>query len=168
MLRALPLAARTGGSSTVLDLITMALKIALFDWSRKSELTADRAGLLVSQDPQVAVRTMLKLAGGSVGARDSLNVEQFLQQADDYEEMGNNLLDAIYMMEMTIYQTHPFPALRAREMDRWSRSDQYRAILTGDYPRTESAEQEERRCAKCAAPVSNPVFRFCPECGESL
>jgi hypothetical protein len=37
---------------------------ALMEWSRKSELSADRAGLLATQDPSVAFRVHMKLASG--------------------------------------------------------------------------------------------------------
>jgi Zn-dependent protease with chaperone function len=150
-----------------LGLITEALKLALYDWSRKSELSADRAGLLVAQDPQVAVGALLKLAAGPTGASHTLSLDEFLKQADEYEDMSSNILDAFYAFEIMKFQTHPFPALRAREINRWSETEEYRAILQGEYPRVDS-ESLDRRCPKCAALIWNPVFRFCPECGGPL
>ena len=150
-----------------IGLVTEALKYALFDWFRKSELSADRAGLLVSQDPAVSASILLKLAAGSTGATHKLDLQEFLKQADDFDDMGTSILDAFYTFEMTRFQTHPFPALRAREIKRWGESDEYRYILQGDYARTETSGAE-RRCPKCATPVYNPVFRFCPECGEEM
>ena len=41
-----------------------AIVAALMEWSRKSELSADRAGLLATQDPAVAFRVHMKLASG--------------------------------------------------------------------------------------------------------
>lgn len=149
------------------NLLSQALLYAFYDWFRKSELTADRAGLLVSQDQDVSVRSLLKLAGGAQRTRDQLNVEEFLKQADDYEDMDESLLNVLYKFEMTRFQTHPFPALRAREVSRWAVSEEYRRILHGDYPRTEEGPAV-RRCPRCAAAVDNPLFRFCPECGETL
>lgn len=148
------------------NLLTQALIYAFYDWSRKSELTGDRAGLLAVQNPDVSLRTLLKLAGGVRGQTEPLNLEEFLKQADDYEDMGTNLLDMLYMWEMTRYQTHPFPALRAREVQRWSQSEEYRAILRGEYPSVDAAK--ERHCPRCATVVTNSLFRFCPECGEDL
>ncbi|MBO0843605.1 MAG: M48 family metallopeptidase, partial [Nocardioides sp.] len=45
---------------------------ALMEWSRKAELSADRAGLLATQDPAVALRVHMKLAGG--GHLDDLDL----------------------------------------------------------------------------------------------
>src|SRR5205823_12918167 len=130
-------------------------------------MSADRAGLLVTQDPDISVRILLKLAAGSTGATQILSEEEFLKQADEFEDMGSSILDAFYAFEMMRFETHPFPALRAREIKRWSDTEEYGAILRGDYPRVPS-NAAERRCPKCATPVLNPVFRFCPECGAPL
>ncbi len=40
------------------------IRLALLEWSRKAELSADRAGLLCSQDRDETLRIYLKLAGG--------------------------------------------------------------------------------------------------------
>lgn len=146
--------------------VSQALIYAFYDWSRKSELTADRAGLLVTQDPSVAVRTLLKLAGGAQATTDQISVEEFLKQADDYEDMGADILNRFYKFNMTLEQTHPFPALRAREVDTWFLSPEYKRIIQGEYPRNTAAK--ERRCPHCASLVTNANFRFCPECGETL
>lgn len=148
----------------IVNLLSQAMLYAFYDWFRKSELTADRAGLLVTQDRDVSAGILLKLAGGVTAAGDSTDLSEFLRQADDYEDMDESLLNVLYKFEMTRFQTHPFPALRAREIHRWGESEEYRAILRGDYE-PGAADAKARRCARCAAPVANPVFRFCPECG---
>lgn len=149
------------------NILSQALVYALYDWTRKSELTADRAGLLVSQNSDVAVSTLLKLAGGSPRTAQLLSVEEFVKQADDYEDMDESLLNVLYKFEMTRYQTHPFPALRAREISRWSNSDDYRRILAGGYELASGAP-EERRCASCGATIENPQFKFCTDCGQPM
>jgi Zn-dependent protease with chaperone function len=149
------------------NLLSEMLLYAFYDWFRKSELTADRAGMLVAQNPEVAVRSLLKLAGGMRQNPDALSVEEFLKQANEFEDMDASLLNVFYKFEMTRFQAHPFPALRAREASRWAGTQEYRRILRGDYPRVET-EAPGRRCPRCAASVSNPLFRFCPECGATL
>ena len=148
------------------NILSEVLLYALYDWSRKAELTADRAGLLVAQNIDVALNLELKLAGGAHVLGDKASVEEFLKQADDYEDMDSSLLNIYYKFDLTRFQTHPFPALRARELNRWYHSDQYKAILRGEYPRSDP--NTERRCAKCGALVDNPLFRFCPDCGEAV
>ena len=40
--------------------------LSLYAWFRRSEFTADRAGLLVVQDPDIVNSALLKMAGGSL------------------------------------------------------------------------------------------------------
>src|SRR6185369_8394047 len=46
-------------------LLGQSLVVALHDWYRKAELTADRAGLLCVQDIDPCIRVFMKLAGGA-------------------------------------------------------------------------------------------------------
>lgn len=57
--------------------------IALSSWSRRAEITCDRAGMLCSKSLDVSTRALAKLALGSTKLYDQLNMEAFL---DQYEE----------------------------------------------------------------------------------
>ncbi len=104
---------------------------ALREWQRKAELSGDRAGLLAVQDFQPGLRTQMKLAGGA--HLDEIDVDAFLEQAADYESSGD-LRDGVLKLLNTERATHPFAVVRAAELKRWSESEEYRAILSGDYP----------------------------------
>lgn len=108
------------------------IKVALLEWFRKSELSSDRAGLLVSQDPIASTRIFLKLAGG--GDMSQMNLDAFLAQAKEYEESGGPL-DTIYKILNTLGASHPFNTLRAAELQRWLENGHYDRILSGDYER---------------------------------
>ena len=147
--------------------LTQSLLYALYYWTRKSELTADRAGLLTVQDAQVCISGHLKLSGGSRKLSYDLNPEEFVKQADLYEDMDDSLPALYYKFMMLARQTHPFPAIRAREIQEWSHSEQYDRLLRGDYPRVNTSAGV-RTCAQCGTLVTNVTFRFCPECGSGL
>jgi hypothetical protein len=68
---------------------------------------------------------------------------------------------------MVSLQTHPFPALRAHSWISRARSEEYRRLLRGDYPRT-NTEAGKRVCSACRTTVTNVTFQFCPECGAPL
>ena len=74
-----------------LGLIALPVQLALLEWSRKAELSADRAGLLASQDPTVSMGMFLKMAGGRAGD-DEISLDEFLVQAEEYE-IGGHALD---------------------------------------------------------------------------
>jgi Zn-dependent protease with chaperone function len=109
-----------------------ALIAALREWQRKAELSGDRAGLLATQDLDTALRVKMKIAGGA--HLDRIDVDGFLAQAEDYERAGD-LRDGVLKLLNTERQSHPFAVVRAAEMKRWAESEEYRAILAGDYPR---------------------------------
>jgi Zn-dependent protease with chaperone function len=161
------LAAAAAGLTIPGALLSTGLVYAFFYWFRKSELTADRAGLLTVQDPEVAISSLLKLSGGSRKLVDDLSVDEFTKQADLNEDMDDSMLSLVYKLMIIKQQTHPFPALRARELREWSQSEQYKRLLRGDYPRS-NTDVGIRTCAECAAIVTNVTFRYCPDCGASL
>ena len=61
---------------------------ALYEWQRKSELSADRAGLLATQDPATAFRVHMKLACGS-GDLAELDQTSFFAQGQEYLDSGD-------------------------------------------------------------------------------
>jgi Zn-dependent protease with chaperone function len=54
--------------------------LALQAWSRRAEITCDRAGLLCVRDPAVAESAMVKLALGSHKLYQDLKVDEYLKQ----------------------------------------------------------------------------------------
>jgi len=110
---------------------------ALREWDRKSELSADRAGLLAVQDEAVAYRVHMKLAGG--GHVGEMSVEAFEAQALDYERAGG-VLDGVIKLVNLMQHTHPFSVVRLAELKRWVESGSYAAVLRGEYPRRSDDE----------------------------
>ena len=110
----------------------MAIIMALLEWDRKSELTADRAGLLVLQETMGAYKSQMQLAGGA--GIDKMNINEFFVQAAEYEA-GENIVDSLYKMINLAFTTHPFPVLRVVELKKWVDSGMYGAILNGEYKR---------------------------------
>jgi Zn-dependent protease with chaperone function len=108
-----------------------AIVAGLEEWHRKSELSADRGGLLCGQDPDAALRSLMKLAGGS--RLHEMNIEAFLDQAREYDTAGD-VRDGFLKVLNLLGTTHPFAVSRVAELDKWRRSGDYEAILAGNYP----------------------------------
>ena len=109
-----------------------AIIAALYEWWRKAELSADRAGLLAGQDPAASLRVLMKLAGG--GDLTQIDTATFLEQAAEYES-GGDLRDSIHKIGMTAFSSHPVPVARASELRKWIDSGEYARVVGGDYPR---------------------------------
>ncbi|MFL5667683.1 MAG: M48 family metallopeptidase [Ktedonobacteraceae bacterium] len=156
-------------------LIGRSIESALLEWYRKSEFTADRSSLLVIQDPQVLLSLMMKFAGGTLFQRNQMNAQEFLKQADLYEEVDANILDRVYKMLLVMPVTHPLTIVRAREIMTWSESREYKDILSGHYAHVKSPEGSNgnpfktntggnRTSTSSSAPDTGLIT--CPHCGR--
>ena len=110
----------------------------LLEWSRKAELSCDRAGVLATQQPRVMMSALMKIAGGSRG--EDLDLDAFIAQSDEYLEDGDTL-DGIYKMLAALGTTHPFAVVRVAELRNWIDSGAYDTMLNGDYRTTTDDEE---------------------------
>jgi Zn-dependent protease with chaperone function len=147
------------------------LLVALDEWFRKSELSGDRAGLLVGQDAGAALRVHAILAGAT--DPDEMDVSGFLDQAVEYDR-GGDIRDSFLKLMHLGGRSHPLAAVRAAELQKWAAGPEYRAILSGDYPRrgddADAAMSDEARAAARSYKDSftssgDPLFRFVREAG---
>jgi Zn-dependent protease with chaperone function len=118
------------------------IRLAILEWARKAELSADRAGLIGSQDVLAAQRLFMKMAGGTRGqiVRGEMSLDAFMAQANEY--LGSREgFDAIYRILNTLALTHPMNTIRAAELQQWVASGDYDRILRGEYTRRGAEEQ---------------------------
>lgn len=109
--------------------LAQSIQAQLLEWVRCAEFTCDRAALLAIQNPRVVASVLMKLAGGSPKLAPQLNLDAFLAQARAYDDISNDQVGELLKQAMTAQLTHPVPVLRAREIDRWSSSQAYQALL---------------------------------------
>jgi Zn-dependent protease with chaperone function len=134
-----------------------AIMAALMEWSRKAELSADRAGLLSTQDPATAFRVHMKLASG--GHLDDLDHTAFFAQGAEYEA-SDDLRDSVLKLLLIEARSHPFAVVRASELRRWVDGGAYTRMLGGDYPRrSEDDDAKVSEAAQEAAKSYSESFR---------
>jgi Zn-dependent protease with chaperone function len=121
----------------IVGLAARAILVALLEWSRKSELSSDRAGLLAIQTPQGVMGTMLKMAGG--GDSEEMNLDEFIVQAEEYRESGD-VADQVFKVLNLMGQSHPFYVLRVAEIRSWIEEGEYDRILRGEYQRRDEPD----------------------------
>lgn len=130
---------------------------ALMEWSRKAELSADRAGLLAAQNPAAATRVHMKLASG--GGLEHLDPTSFFAQASEYSET-EDLRDSVLKVFLVEGKSHPFAVVRAAELRRWTESGAYTEVLAGRYPlRADDQDAKVSDAAKKAAASYAETFR---------
>lgn len=120
------------------NVITTGLLYAFYEWRRKAELSADRAALLVMDDLNPILHTMMKLAGGSAKYGHEMSLTEFTQQSQAYEALDQDQLNQIY--KFLIYNggngtflSHPFPVERLSFITTWEASAEYQQIKQGHY-----------------------------------
>ncbi len=116
------------GSEIIKFLISAGISGALLAWARKAELSCDRAALLVTQDPHVIGKTMMKLAGGTFASK--IDYDLFLAQAREFQKnYDEKKLDKFWADLLNAGLTHPFPIWRVSEILKWVDSGQYADLM---------------------------------------
>ena len=100
--------------------------IPLLAWSRRSEITADRAGLLCCRDIRTAERALVRLVAGFADV-ELIDVDDYLQHYKDVSEYHG----ASAWQEM--FYTHPMIPKRIEALRLFARSELY-YDLTGEAP----------------------------------
>ena len=114
------------------NVILLPIMAALSEWNRKSELSADRAEVLALQDPRPSLNVLMRMAGGE--DLSQVNLNEFFLQAREYDEQ-QSLLDSVHKILNQLWMSHPYPVERIKELQSWSSSGAFQAILDGNYLR---------------------------------
>lgn len=120
------------------NLIGSGLIFAFYEWRRKAELSADRAALLVMDDLNPVMYSMMKIAGGSHQFSHECHLDEFIKQSESYQELDDDGLNQLY--KFLLYNgaqgmmlSHPFPVERLSYLREWAVSREYQQIRAGNY-----------------------------------
>ncbi|KAF3889033.1 MULTISPECIES: M48 family metallopeptidase [Nostocales] len=123
------------------NLLSQGLIYAFYEWRRKAELSADRAALLVMDDLNPVMTSMMKVSGGSLKYANECSLQEFILQSEDYQALDADGLNQIY--KFLIYNggqgaflSHPFAVERVHYLRQWLESEEYRQIKRGNYQRS--------------------------------
>jgi Zn-dependent protease with chaperone function len=92
--------------------------IALRAWSRRAEITCDRAGMLCSKDVHMAERALTKLVVGSRKLYEEFNLDAFLEQYDEGKGGVGKYME--------VFATNPYLPKRVLAMRAFAGSELYR------------------------------------------
>lgn len=91
------------------DAALQAIYYALMYWNRCSELTADRAQMLIQRDFDSFVKCEMRFAAGCNYTKEDLNTKAFLQQADESLAMQDeNILNRFFASVQAQIQPTPY------------------------------------------------------------
>ena len=120
------------GEDLAMKAIAATVKLPLMEWYRNSDYSADRVGLLACQDLNVALTTMIKMAGLPQKYYNDINVKAFIDQVVEFEKSFNGKLDTI--AKRAYIKSSDFPLLvhRAANLLEWYQSGEYSNILANN------------------------------------
>jgi Zn-dependent protease with chaperone function len=144
------------------NLVTTGLLLAFYEWLRKAELSADRAALLVIDELNPVMVSMMKLAGGSTRYLNELSLNEFIRQSENYQQLDQDGLNQVYKfllynnLSSGVFMTHPFTVERVYYLQEWFASDGFRQIRQGNYPRAGAEGSINVDMQPADAPTQSP------------
>ena len=139
------------------------LDLAFKYWSRRCELSADRASAVYLGEVNPAIQALLRITGGPQQFTKDLNIDEYASQSQAYyalqkDSKWHKLLQSCAVMN----QDHPFSAVRIQEMIKWCDTDRYKQLCKSWVDGIDMVV-----CAKCGKSVSKND-RFCCYCGHPI
>ena len=151
------------GSSFLLpDIATEAIRLALFRWSRLSELSADRVSAL-ALGSNFHIEELLRRFCGAAAIIPgfTVNKAEYDKQLDDFERIARESWSKTMQNIAIMSNSHPLTAVRMIELRKW--------VNTPQFSRLVNDLQVDRCCPSCGnrIPKDNSA-RWCRKCGNPL
>jgi len=108
--------------------------LALRAWSRRAEITCDRAGLLCARDLGTATTALIKLALGSHKLTGEINVDEYLRQFEEARDGLRRLGEA--------FSSHPYLPTRVAALRLFSQTAYFHGVV-GDGTAASGLSREE-------------------------
>jgi predicted Zn-dependent protease len=105
-------------ANSLVGIVARPATLALLAWSRRAEITCDRAGMLCSKDLNVATRALTKLVLGSRKLYEEFNMDAFLEQYEEGKESVGRYMEA--------FASHPWLPKRVLAMRSFAESEMFR------------------------------------------
>ncbi|HEY9700355.1 MAG TPA: M48 family metallopeptidase [Trichocoleus sp.] len=137
-----------GATFGLSSLVSTGLIMSFYEWLRKAELSADRAALLIMDDLNPILKSMMRVSGGSSRYAHELDVEEFIRQSERYQNLNQDGLNQVYKFLLYnnvsegAFLTHPFSVERVQFIREWATSADYQQIRAGNYRRTSQGSVE--------------------------
>lgn len=119
-------------------------------WLRRSELTADRAGLLTCQNLPAAISVLAKISGYPPKYDRKMDVNDFLEQAQNFKDMDQEVSNKVIRFLATANKDHPWAVQRARELMLWVQDGCYSRVMFRSSPWLEKQIQSAANATKKA------------------
>lgn len=139
------------------------IEFSLNYWSRRSELSADRAALVYMGEHLPITNSLLRLTGGPEKLTGKIDIQEYAKQAEHYYELRENskwhkLLQGLAILN----QDHPFSAVRINELMKWSKSRDFQMLYEAVLK-----YETQIKCNSCGR-YNEKRNKFCRYCGKPM
>jgi len=135
-----------------LSILTLPIDLMLRSWYRYSEITADRASLIVTGNPNLVGRVQVKLALGIHDLPEENSIREILEKQKKIEDTAVSQFAQLWTL-------HPLTAKRIQHLEEFANTKEYAKI------REKIQKSKVHHCKFCAARISEDTL-FCPECSR--
>lgn len=119
----------TSNLKSLAPLVSAGALFALFDWQRKSEYTADRAGMIASGGLQPSVDLMLRLMGkGQVKQYIDFSLDTVMEQYQDFDMSKDSIIGKLLYISQTATSSHPWSIQCIKALTEWEKTECYEGI----------------------------------------
>ncbi len=124
-----------GLAAAALDAALSGVNLALKAWSRRSEITADRAGLLCAGNLDIAKKSLVQIQAGFTDI-SSVDIEDYIQKCNRFRKGG-------ILRKVGEYQaSHPLIVKRLEALELFAKSQVYCEIM-GEQLSADSLNQKQ-------------------------
>ena len=108
----------TNMASMLIKYAAAPAQLALRSWSRRAEITCDRASMLCTRSLETSTRALAKIALGSTKLYNELNLEAYLEQYEEGQQGVGKVAE--------VWATHPWLPKRVKALRAFSESKLFR------------------------------------------
>jgi Zn-dependent protease with chaperone function len=111
------------------------IQSALYNWYRRSELTADRVAAAYLGSAEPMQRAMLRILGVPKWLPGEVSADAVLEQAAELDQISvPGRWDRSFTPDLDNATGHPMAALRIRELSSWAESEDFRQLAGLPHP----------------------------------
>jgi len=135
-----------------LSMLSLPIDLVLRSWYRHSEVTADRASLIVTGNLDLVERVQVKLALGIRDLPEDVSIRGILEEQKRLEATAVSQFAQLWTL-------HPFTSKRIKQLEEFAKTKEYAEIAE------KIQKAKIHHCKFCAARIHKDTL-FCPECSR--
>ncbi|MDP3624591.1 MAG: M48 family metallopeptidase [Methanobacteriaceae archaeon] len=166
----IPYIGEIAGSATPLGIgkiLSKGLKYPLIHWTKMSQFSADRAGMLACQDLDSVMSTLMKISGLPKKYTQQISNDVFINQAKNFKNFDYNSLNSMDKILLSLDDKHSWSIMRAAELLKWFESGKYGQVLEKHSLESVKEINSSLYCLSCGFELLRED-NFCPGCGERI